>query len=477
MSSASNANNTSNSSNQSTRVETDSMGEINVASNRLWGAQTQRSLTNFKIGHDKFPREMIRAFGILKKTCALANTEFGFLDKEKSEAIVKAADEVIDGRLDEEFPLVVWQTGSGTQSNMNSNEVIANRAAQILGLEVGKKLVHPNDDVNKGQSSNDTFPTAMHIAAGEMVAKKLIPSLQSFHRSLVKKSREFSDVVKIGRTHFMDATPLTLEQEFSGFSRQIELGISRAEKALVDVMELAIGGTAVGTGLNTHKDFGKKVSSYVAKETGLPYISGKNKFEGLAAHDALVHMHGALKTIAVSLMKIGNDIRMLGSGPRCGIGELILPANEPGSSIMPGKVNPTQAEALTMVCAQVIGNDAGVSVAGSMGQFQLNVFKPMIIHNVMHSTRLISEACDSFRVNCLDGITANKAQIKAHLNNSLMLVTALNPHVGYDNAAKIAKEAYNNGTTLKEEAVNLGILTAEQFDEWVKPETMTKPLF
>ncbi len=478
MSSANDANNISKNENQSTRIETDSMGDIKVDSNRLWGAQTQRSLTNFKIGHDRFPREMIRALGILKKSCALANTDFGFIDKEKSEAIVKAADEVISGKLDAEFPLVVWQTGSGTQSNMNSNEVIANRAAQILGLEVGKKLVHPNDDVNKGQSSNDTFPTAMHIAAAEMLEHKLLPALRLFYEGLERKRVEFDvqGVVKIGRTHFMDATPLTLAQEFSSFSRQIELGIKRVEFAFHGIRELAIGGTAVGTGLNTHKDFGSKVAEYVQEETKIRFESGKNKFEGLSAHDALVHLHGALKTVAVSVMKIANDIRMLGSGPRCGIGELALPANEPGSSIMPGKVNPTQAEALTMVCAQVIGNDTGVSVAGSMGQFQLNVFKPMIIHNVMHSIRLLSDGLLSFKTNCLDGIRANEKQIKAHLDNSLMLVTALNPHIGYDNAAKIAKEAYKNGTTLKEEAVNLGLLKPEQFDEWVRPETMTSPL-
>lgn len=456
------------------------MGDVQVESSKLWGAQTQRSLQNFKIGQDTFPREMIRAFGILKKSCAKANTEFGFLAEDKAQAVFKAADEVIKGSLDSEFPLVVWQTGSGTQSNMNSNEVIANRAAQIMGFDLEtnskEKKVHPNDDVNKGQSSNDTFPTAMHIAAGEMIAKKMIPSLKEFKKSLEAKQSEFKSIVKIGRTHFMDATPLTLGQEFSGYVRQIELSIERIEYALTGVLELAIGGTAVGTGLNTHEKFGEKVSAFIAEETGMKFVSAKNKFEGLAAHDAMVFLSGALKTTAVSLMKIGNDIRMLGSGPRCGIGELNLPANEPGSSIMPGKVNPTQAEALTMVCAQVMGNDAGVAVAGSMGQFELNVFKPMILHNVLHSTRLLSEACDSFRVNCLDGITANKENCENHLNNSLMLVTALNPHIGYDASAKIAKKAFEDGSTLKEAAIGLNLLTEEQFKNWVKPENMTGPL-
>lgn len=458
------------------RIEKDSMGEVKVEANKLWGAQTQRSLENFKIGRDLFPREMIRAFGILKKSCAKANADFKFLEDKKLEAICKAADEVIEGKWDEQFPLKVWQTGSGTQSNMNSNEVIANRAAQIMGFELGDKKVHPNDDINKGQSSNDTFPTAMHIAVSEMGYKKLLPALESFKKSLDEKAKDFKDIVKIGRTHFMDATPLTLGQEFSGYVRQIELGIERVEYALKGTLELAIGGTAVGTGLNTHKDFGDTVSKYIAQETELEFVSGKNKFEGLAAHDACVFLHGALKTVAVSLMKIGNDIRMLGSGPRCGIGELILPANEPGSSIMPGKVNPTQAEALTMVCAQVMGNDAGVTVAGSMGQFELNVFKPMIVHNCMHSLRILSEACDSFRINCLDGIKANETQCKEHLNNSLMLVTALNPHIGYDNAAKIAKKAYEENKTLKEAAMGLNLITEKDFDSWVKPGEMTGPL-
>jgi fumarate hydratase class II len=458
------------------RVEKDSMGDIKVESKRLWGAQTQRSLENFKIGQNKFPREMIRAFGILKKSCALANKEFDLLDAEKCKAIVEAADEVIAGKWDEEFPLVVWQTGSGTQSNMNSNEVIANRAAQIMGYDLGEKKIHPNDDVNKSQSSNDTFPTAMHIAVNEMGYKKLVPALEEFKKSLENKVKEFESVVKIGRTHFMDATPLTLGQEFSGYLRQIELGLERVNYALMGTRELAIGGTAVGTGLNSPEGFGERVAHHVSEETELSFISGKNKFEGLAAHDACVFLHGALKTVAVSLMKIGNDIRMLGSGPRSGIGEINLPSNEPGSSIMPGKVNPTQAEALTMVCAQVIGNDAGVSVAGSMGQFELNVFKPMIVHNCMESIRLLAEACDSFRTKCLDGIKANEENCKTNLYNSLMLVTALNTHIGYDNAAKIAKKAFEDGTTLKEAAIELKLLTEEQFDEWVKPQDMIGPL-
>lgn len=439
------------------------------------GAQTQRSLENFKIGGDKFPREMIRALGILKKSAALANSELGLLDAEKAKAIATACDEVIEGQWDAEFPLVVWQTGSGTQTNMNSNEVIANRAAEILGFQRGEKKVHPNDDVNKAQSSNDTFPTAMHIAVAEQVTNKLLPALRNFLQSLKQKAKDFESIVKIGRTHFMDATPLTLGQEFSAYAKQIELGLARVEASLPDVLSLALGGTAVGTGLNTHPEFADKACDQIAKETGLKFISAENKFEALAAHDALVQLHGSLKTVAVSLMKIANDIRMLGSGPRCGIGEIQLPANEPGSSIMPGKVNPTQCEALTMVAAQVMGNDVAVTVGGSTGQFELNVFKPLIVFNTLNSIRLLSDACDSFRLNCLDGIEANKDQITKHLNNSLMLVTALNPHIGYDNAAKIAKTAFENNTTLKEEAVNLGLMTAEQFDQWVRPEDMLGP--
>lgn len=457
------------------RVEKDSMGEIQVPEERLWGAQTQRSIENFKIGGDRFPREMIRALGILKKSAAAANADLGILDAAKSKAIQSACDEVIEGQWDDEFPLVVWQTGSGTQTNMNSNEVIANRAGEIMGFARGDKQVHPNDDVNKAQSSNDTFPTAMHIAVAEQVTNKLLPSLRNFLQSLKQKEKEFESIVKIGRTHLMDATPLTLGQEFSAYAKQIELGILRVEASLPDVLSLAIGGTAVGTGLNTHPEFSEKVSEQIAKETGLAFVSAVNKFEALAAHDALVQMHGSLKTVAVSLMKIANDIRLLGSGPRCGIGEIQLPANEPGSSIMPGKVNPTQSEALTMVAAQVMGNDVAVTVGGSMGHFELNVFKPLIVFNTLNSIRLLSDACDSFRLNCLEGITANKEQISKHLQNSLMLVTALNPHIGYDNAAKIAKTAFENNTTLKEEAINLGFMTSEQFDQWVRAEEMIGP--
>lgn len=459
----------------STRTEKDSMGTIEVPSDKLWGAQTQRSRENFKIGNDRFPPEMIKAFGILKKAAALANKDLGLLENGKANAIAKACDEVIAGKLDDEFPLVVWQTGSGTQSNMNSNEVIANRAAEILGFKRGDKKVHPNDDVNKAQSSNDTFPTAMHVAVVNETYRRLLPALKDLHKSLEKKQKEFKDIVKIGRTHFMDATPLTLGQEFSGYSRQIELAIERVEKSLTDVLELAIGGTAVGTGLNTHPEFADRVSAYISKETGHEFKSAPNKFESLAAHDALVEFHGSLKTLAGSLMKIGNDIRMLGSGPRSGIGELILPANEPGSSIMPGKVNPTQCEALTMVAVQVFGNDTAVGFAGSLGQFELNVFKPVMVFNVLNSVRLLSDSMDSFRVNCLDGLSANKDQIKKHLDNSLMLVTALNPYIGYDNAAKIAKTAYENNTTLKEEAVNLGLMSKSDFEKYVKPEDMTRP--
>ena len=457
------------------RIETDSLGEVQVESDKYWGAQTQRSLQNFKIGGDRFPREMIRALGVLKKCAAMTNAELGLLDKEKAGFILKAADEVIEGKLDDHFPLVVWQTGSGTQTNMNSNEVISNRAIELRGGQLGDKSVHPNDDVNKAQSSNDTFPTAMHIAVGERLNHRLIPALEQLHASLDKKATEFKDIVKIGRTHLMDATPLTLGQEFSGYVTQIEYAIERVKATLPRVMQLALGGTAVGTGLNTHKDFAEKAAKAIANETKLPFVSAKNKFEALAAHDALVEVSGALKVIACSMMKIANDVRLLGSGPRCGIGELNLPANEPGSSIMPGKVNPTQSEAVTMLCAQVIGNDMAVAVGGATGHFELNVFKPVMVFNVLNSIRLLSDGADSFRENCVDGIEANLANIKANLENSLMLVTALNPHIGYDNAAKIAKTAHANGTTLKEEAINLGLLTAEQYDEYVRPETMISP--
>ncbi len=457
------------------RLEKDSMGEIKVAADKIWGAQTQRSIENFKIGGDRFPREMIRALGILKKAAAKANQALNLLPEEKAKYILQAADEVIRGDLDQYFPLVVWQTGSGTQTNMNSNEVIANRAIQLKGGKLGGKDVHPNDDVNKAQSSNDTFPTAMHIAAAERVVQRLLPALTELRDEFSARAREFKDIVKIGRTHLMDATPLTLGQEFSGYVTQLDHGIERVKSCLPLVYELAIGGTAVGTGLNTHPQFAEKVSAEIARETGLPFVSGKNKFEGLAAHDALVQLSGTMKTIACSLMKIANDIRWLGSGPRSGIGELILPANEPGSSIMPGKVNPTQCEALTMVCCQIVGNDAAVTVGGLSGNFELNVYKPMIIFNVLNSIRLMSDACDSFREHCIAGLKANKERIQKHLNESLMLVTALNPHIGYDNAAKIAKYAYEKNMTLKGAAKELGLLDEKKFDELVRPEKMTAP--
>lgn len=459
------------------RTERDSMGEIQVPAERLWGAQTQRSIQNFKIGGDRFPREMIRALGVLKKSAALANQELGLLPAEKAQFIVSAANEVIEGRWDAEFPLVVWQTGSGTQTNMNANEVIANRALQLKGLKLGEKGIHPNDDVNKAQSSNDTFPTAMHIAVVERLHQHLIPQLDVLKKALDAKSREFQETVKIGRTHLMDATPLTLGQEFSGYATQIEQGIERVKSCLSHLYELALGGTAVGTGLNTHPQFSEKACAQIARETGLPFKPAPNKFAALAAHDALVQLSGTLKTVACSCMKIANDIRLLGSGPRCGINELILPANEPGSSIMPGKVNPTQSEAMTMVCAQVIGNDMAVAVGGATGHFELNVFKPLIVFNVLNSIRLLGDAAESFTEHCVAGIQANKDQIRRHLENSLMLVTALNPHIGYDNAAKIAKAAHHNGTTLKEEAIKLGLMDSAKFDEVVRPEKMIKPGF
>lgn len=457
------------------RTEKDSMGEIQVPRERLWGAQTQRSLENFKIGGDRFPREMIRALGVLKKAAAKTNASLGLLAEDKAQVIMKAADEVIAGELDEHFPLVVWQTGSGTQTNMNTNEVIANRAIQLKGGEPGDKSIHPNDDVNKAQSSNDTFPTAMHIAVAEQIHHRLLPMVEKLRDALEAKQKDFESIVKIGRTHLMDATPLTLGQEFSGYVAQLNSGLERVKVTLPDVYQLALGGTAVGTGLNTHPDFADKAASAIAEETRLPFVSAKNKFEYLASHDALVQVSGALKTLACSLMKIGNDIRLLGSGPRCGIGELILPANEPGSSIMPGKVNPTQSEAMTMLCAQVIGNDMAVAVGGSSGHFELNVFKPMIVFNVLNSIRLLADGCESFTDKCVVGIEVNESRVKEHLENSLMLVTALNPHVGYDNAAKIAKAAYENGTTLREEAANLGLLDGAKFDEIVRPEKMTGP--
>lgn len=458
------------------RIEKDTMGDVQVPAKALWGAQTQRSIQNFKIGGDRFPREMIKALGILKKCAATTNSQLGLLDAKKTELIVKAANEVINGELDSQFPLVVWQTGSGTQSNMNANEVIANRAMTMMNLTLPSKEIHPNDDVNKGQSSNDTFPTAMHIAVADQIYHRLIPMLEKMQKSLEKKSSEFSSIVKIGRTHLMDATPLTLGQEFSGYATQMKNSIQRVKNTLPHLHELALGGTAVGTGLNTHIDFPVKAAAAIAAETKIPFVTSPNKFEALASHDTLVEVHGALKTVAVSLMKIANDIRLLGSGPRCGFGELNLPENEPGSSIMPGKVNPTQSEAMTMVCAQVLGNDVAVNIGGATGHFELNVFKPVIVFNCLNSIRLLADSCESFVDHCVDGMTANKAQIKKHLDNSLMLVTALNPHIGYDNAAKIAKTAHKNGTTLKEEAVNLGLLTAEKFDQVVRPETMTSPL-
>lgn len=457
------------------RKEKDSLGEILVPADRLWGAQTQRSLQNFKIGGDRFPREFVRSLGILKKAAALTNGEIGWLEEKKVRAIVQACEEVMSGKLDDHFPLVVWQTGSGTQTNMNANEVIANRATQLLGGEMGSKAIHPNDDVNKGQSSNDTFPTAMHIAVGEVVSKRLLPSLNELHNIFEKKCSEFDKIVKIGRTHLMDATPLTLGQEFSGYKTQIAFGIERIRTSLSGVFGLALGGTAVGTGLNTHPRFAVLAAKQIADATGLPFVSAPNKFEALATHDALVELSGSLKTLACSLMKIASDIRWLGSGPRCGLGELLLPENEPGSSIMPGKVNPTQCEAMTMVCAQVIGNDVAVTVGGMSGHFELNVFKPLIVFNLLNSVRLLSDACDSFRENCLQGIEPNREQIQKHLNNSLMLVTALNPHVGYDNAAKIAKLAHKKGLTLKEAAIELKLLDGAKFDEIVKPESMIHP--
>ena len=458
------------------RIESDSMGEIKVPGDKYYGAQTARSLMNFKIGGNRFPRELIRALGILKKAAALVNKDLGLLSSEKADLIVKAADEVIDGKLDDHFPLVVWQTGSGTQTNMNASEVISNRAIEISGGVMGsKKPVHPNDDVNKAQSSNDTFPTAMHIAAVEEIHRRLIPMISKLRDALEKKSGEFNSIIKIGRTHLMDATPLTLEQEFSGYVQQLTNGLERINGTLPRLYELALGGTAVGTGLNTHPEFAVKSAKKISEITGKPFVTARNKFEALATHDTMIELHGVLKTLAASLMKIANDIRWLGSGPRCGLGEIHLPENEPGSSIMPGKVNPTQSEAMTMVCAQVFGNDVAVNFGGASGNFELNVFKPVIIFNVLNSIRLLSDACESFTDNCVVGIEANKININKHLENSLMLVTALNPHIGYDNAAKVAKKAHKENKTLKEAAIELGLLTAEKFDEIVRPEKMIGP--
>jgi fumarate hydratase class II len=461
------------------RVEHDTMGEVEVPSDKYWGAQTERSRNNFKIGPEaSMPKEIIHAFGYLKKAAALANTELGVLSQEKSELIARACDEVIAGSLDDQFPLVIWQTGSGTQSNMNANEVIANRAHVLNGGELSddKKILHPNDDVNKSQSSNDTYPTAMHIAAYKQAFEVTLPGLERLRDTLSKKVIEFSDIVKTGRTHFMDATPLTLGQEFSGYVQQINNSIRAIQNALTMITELALGGTAVGTGLNTPKGYDVLVAAKIAELTGLPFVTAPNKFEALAAHDAMVELSGAYKRTAVSLMKIANDIRMLSSGPRCGIGEIIIPDNEPGSSIMPGKVNPTQPEAMTMVCAQVMGNDVTVGIGGSNGHFELNVFKPVIAANVLQSGRLIGDACVSFNDNCAEGILPNLPEIEKHLQNSLMLVTALNPHVGYENAAKIAKKAHKENKTLREAAVELGLLTVEQFNEWVRPEDMVGSL-
>lgn len=459
-----------------TRTETDSMGAIEVAADRYWGAQTQRSLIHFDIGEDRMPPELIRAFGVLKKAAALVNHDLGKLDAAKTKLIVQAADEVIEGQLNGHFPLRIWQTGSGTQTNMNANEVISNRAIQLAGGEMGsKKPIHPNDDVNMSQSSNDTFPTAMHIAAAEEIERRLIPAVQELRDTLDEKAHAFRDVVKIGRTHLQDATPLTVGQEMSGWVSLLDRDIERLRQAQDGLYDLAIGGTAVGTGLNAHPEFGQRAAAKIAEITGLPFRSHPNKFAALSAHDELVAASGVLKTLAASLMKIANDVRWLASGPRCGLGELILPENEPGSSIMPGKVNPTQCEAMTMVAVQVMGNDAAVGFAGSQGNFELNVFKPVIIYNFLHSVRLLGDSCRSFTEHCAEGIEINRAQIDRYVENSLMLVTALSPVVGYDKAAKIAHTAHHEGSSLREAALKLGYLTGEQFDAQVKAEEMTSP--
>jgi fumarate hydratase, class II len=458
-----------------TRTESDSMGEIEVAADKYWGAQTERSLHHFNIGFDVMPREMIRALGILKKAAAMVNFDLGKLDGEKKDLIVRAADEVIEGQLDEHFPLRVWQTGSGTQTNMNANEVISNRAIEMAGGEMGSKTpVHPNDDVNKSQSSNDTFPTAMYIAAAERM-NALIPQVQKVRDAIDAKAKQYQDVVKIGRTHLQDATPLTVGQEFGGWASLVERDVERLKMTMSGLLDLAIGGTAVGTGLNAHPEFAERASATIAELTGLPFKAHPDKFAALSAHDEIVFASGALKTLAASLMKIANDIRWLASGPRCGIGEISLPENEPGSSIMPGKVNPTQSEAMTMVAVQVFGNDAAIGFAGSQGNFELNVFKPVMIHNFLHSVRLLHDACYGFVEFCIKGIEINAAQIDEYLKDSLMLVTALNQHIGYDNAARIAKYAHKKGINLRTAAVELDLLTAEKFDELVKPEEMTHP--
>ncbi|MEO6962422.1 MAG: class II fumarate hydratase [Puia sp.] len=458
------------------RIEKDTMGEVKVPAEAYYGAQTQRSIDNFRIAQDinRMPKEIIRAFAYLKKAAAITNLEAGSLSKEKAELIGKVCDEILEGRLDAYFPLVVWQTGSGTQSNMNVNEVIAYRGHVLQGgkLTDKEKVLHPNDDVNKSQSSNDTFPTAMHIAAYKILVETTIPGVEKLRNTLLEKSKKYMQVVKIGRTHFMDATPLTVGQEFSGYASQLSHGLKAVRNTLPHLAELALGGTAVGTGINTPENYSVSVAANIARLTGLPFVTAENKFEALAAHDAIVESHGALKTIAVSLMKIANDIRMLASGPRSGIGELRIPDNEPGSSIMPGKVNPTQCEALTMICAQVMGNDVAINIGGATGHFELNVFKPVIIYNFLHSARLIGDGCVSFNDKCAVGIEPIEANIQKHVNNSLMLVTALNPKIGYYKAAEIAQKAHQEGTTLKEMAVKLGYLTAEQFDEWVDPRKM-----
>ena len=461
------------------RIEKDTMGEVQVPADKYWGAQTERSRNNFKIGPEaSMPKEIIYAFGYLKKAAAMANHELGVLAADKKDMIAKVCDEIIAGKLDDQFPLVIWQTGSGTQSNMNANEVIAYRAHVLSGgkLTDEKKVLHPNDDVNKSQSSNDTFPTAMHIAAYKQVMEITLPGMKKLRATLAKKSSDYKNIVKTGRTHFMDATPLTLGQEFSGYVQQIDNSIRAIKNALEAISELALGGTAVGTGLNAPNGYDVLVAKKIAELTGYPFVTAPNKFEALAAHDAMVELSGALKRAAVSFMKIGNDIRMLSSGPRSGIGEIVIPDNEPGSSIMPGKVNPTQPEALTMVCAQVMGNDVAVSIGGSLGHFELNVFKPVIASNVLQSARLIGDACVSFNDKCATGIEPNLAIIKQHMENSLMLVTALNTHIGYENAAKIAKKAHKENKTLREAAVELGLVTSQQFDEWVRPEKMVGSL-
>jgi len=455
------------------RIERDTFGEIRVSADRLWGAQTQRSLENFRISGERMPLELIRALALVKRSCARVNLELNALPADKANAIAAAADEVLAGKHDGEFPLVVWQTGSGTQTNMNMNEVLANRASELLGGERGEqRLVHPNDEVNRGQSSNDVFPTAMSVAAVQALHDRLVPALRGLRDTLAAKSKAFEDIVKIGRTHLQDATPITLGQEISGWVSQLEHGIAHVQASLTHLCELALGGTAVGTGLNAHPEFGARVAKDLGKSTGLPFVSARNKFEALAANDALVHAHGALKTLAASLTKIANDVRWLASGPRSGLGEISIPENEPGSSIMPGKVNPTQSEAMTMLCAQVLGNDVAINVGGASGNFELNVFKPLIAHNFLQSVRLLSDGASGFNEHCAGGIEPRRERIDELLKNSLMLVTALNPHIGYDKAAQIAKKAHQEGTTLKEAALALGYVTAKQFDEWVRPDAM-----